>query len=403
MKVVAIISEYNPFHNGHLYQINKIRETFGEDTAIISIMSGNYVQRADIAIMDKWSRAKTAVKCGVNLVLELPFPYSMSSAEFFARAGVYIADRINIVDILSFGSESGSMETLSKIAYNMSSLELENEFSRLSSDACMKDYGYAALRTIAYKNIFGDSESISTPNNILAIEYIKAIHAFNSKIIPHTIKRIGENYRSEIIGTNALQSATAIRNEIKSNHLSAAKFIPELSQNIISDNFNSDAFPCLSERISTAIISHFRLSPSCVDQSIHDANGGLYNRIRSKSFDASDFSSLIELSKTKKYTTARIVRAIWYSFFGVTSSDVKTTPEYTQILAMDKIGQALLRKIKKSSDFVILTKPSDIPENDFVIRQKKLSDMADSIFELTKPKPLPGSSIYKRRPFIECE
>ena len=134
MKTVAIISEYNPFHNGHLYQIEKVREHFGDDTAIIAIMSSNFTQRGDVAIMDKWARAESAVRCGVNLVLELPFPYSMSSAEFFAKAGVHIADSIGVVDVIAFGSESGDITHLVETARNLSSRELDKEIARLAAD-----------------------------------------------------------------------------------------------------------------------------------------------------------------------------------------------------------------------------------------------------------------------------
>ncbi|MBR5144795.1 MAG: nucleotidyltransferase family protein, partial [Clostridia bacterium] len=135
MKVAAIISEYNPFHNGHEYQIKKLRQMLGDDTAVIAIMSGNYTQRGEIAVTDKTIRARAAIECGVNLVLELPFPYSMSSAEFFARSGVKIAHEIGVVDYLAFGSESGDISELSDLASIISSDEYKLTLESLSGDA----------------------------------------------------------------------------------------------------------------------------------------------------------------------------------------------------------------------------------------------------------------------------
>ena len=191
MKIVAIISEYNPFHNGHLYHTEKIREEFGFDTAIIAIMSGNYVQRGEGAIIEKWDRAKLAVDSGINLVLELPFPYSMSSAEYFAKAGVSIANSLGIIDILSFGSENSSIDDLSVVAENIISPEFEQEIKRLSNTEELTSFGFAKIRELAYGNLFEKNVDISSPNNILAIEYIKALKHLNINIKLHTIKREG--------------------------------------------------------------------------------------------------------------------------------------------------------------------------------------------------------------------
>ena len=145
MKVAAIIAEYNPFHNGHKYQVDKIRDIFGEDTAVIAIMSGNFTQRGEPAIADKALRAKAACECGVNLVLELPFPFSMSSAEFFASAGVRIANELQIVDYLVFGSESGNLGNLADIAEIISSEEFILTTEKLSDSPKFKNMGYPAI------------------------------------------------------------------------------------------------------------------------------------------------------------------------------------------------------------------------------------------------------------------
>ena len=401
MKTVAIISEYNPFHTGHEYQIKKIRKEFGEETRIIAIMSGNYTQRGDVAFIDKSTRAECAIKCGANLVLEIPFPYSSSSAEFFASSGVKIADSIGVVDVLSFGSELGDIDALRTIAKNTSSLEYKNALSEIIENG--KNEGYPKACEKAYISLFGEENSatLSSPNNILALEYIKAIYALNANLIPHTIKRDGADYSSEEIVSDMHQSASAIRKAMLENFESAMDYLPNQTKDAILSVFKSNKAPCDAERISSAIISFFRLNPTAPIDGIHDAGGGLYNRLCGASLEANTLSGLISLSDTKKYTTARIKRVIWYSFFGVTSSIMKELPRYTQVLAADLVGRRILKEAKKKSSFPIITKPSvfDFCDED-AARQKQLSDKADSIFQLTKPSFESGSKALKTSPYI---
>ena len=403
MKTVAIISEYNPFHNGHLYQISRIREEFGQDTAIIAIMSGNYTQRGEIAVMDKWERAEAAVLCGANLVLELPFPYSMSSAEFFAKAGVHIANCLEIVDYLSFGSELGDVDALSSFAKITASKEFKDAFEELAKDKSSDALGYPKLIQAACEKACGQAlgSDIFKSNNILALEYIKALNESNSNILPHTVKRHGADYRSEsIIPEKSHQSATAIRELINQNQ-STDSFVPTESLTVLKKELEKRTAPTDASRLDEAILSKFRLSHPSAECNIHDADGGLYNRLVKMSFEASTISSLIDLSATKKYTTARIRRAIWYSFFGVTSSDVKNPPAFTQVLALDNVGQVLLKGIKKSDGITVLTKPSSQLSDSIAKRQKELSDSADFIFQLSKPCSTPASSVYRRTPFVK--
>lgn len=384
MKIAAIITEYNPFHNGHEYQIKKTRELLGDDTAIIAIMSGNFVQRGGVALTDKLTRARAAVDCGVNLILELPFPYSMSSAEFFAMAGVHIAAKLGIVDYLVFGSERGNIDTLEKISKNMSSEAFRTRLAEYTISS--QNIGYPALCELVYKELYCEEleSGFFTPNNILGIEYLKALKAEQSTITPVTIKREGGAYDSELTSGTSLQSASAIRDLIYDNNNSAYNFVPNNAKIIYLDAASHDRFPTDPEGLDKAIISSFRLNPPKLRAQIHDAEGGLYNRLYSVSMTESTISSLIAKTETKKFTRARIRRAIWYSFLGVTSSDVRALPEYTQVLAMDHIGRTLLKRIKKMSDFSVITKPSSYKEHSqSVISQKELSNRADAIFDLT--------------------
>ena len=403
MKLAAIIAEYNPFHNGHKYQIDEARKLLGEDTAIIAIMSGNYTQRGEIAIADKTARAKLAVLEGVNLVLELPFPFSSATAEIFAKSGVHIANSIG-ADYLIFGSECGQIETVSKAAEIVTSDEFSNLYESLKNDKCNKTKSHPQLVEKAYLALGGDKLEfdISSPNNILALEYMKAIKELGSNITPITIKREGAGYSdNDIIENTSLQSATAIRALLRNKDVSAYEYMPENAKSVFEEAMNNGLMPADVEKISPAIISSLRLNThGGVD--IFDADYGLYNRLCTLSMKTNSILSLATSAETKTHTKARIKRAIFNSFFGVTSSIAKELPAYTQVLAFDEIGRKALKRIKKTTDFPCITKPADYDTfSDVVIRQKELSNKADSIYVLALPKDVPGTFHLTFTPFVK--
>ena len=404
MKVVAIISEYNPFHNGHEYQISKLRQMLGDDIAVVAIMSGNYTQRGEVAVADKTVRARAAVECGVNLVLELPFPYSMSSAEFFAKSGVRIAHEIGVVDYLAFGSESGDIRQLTDIAAIMQSDEYSLMLDTLAADPDYRDYGYPELCQASLERVYGrdiSRESLS-PNNILAIEYIKAISSFGSTITPITVRREGAGYLDIINPMAEFQSASAIRQELEAKNASALDYVPLYAKKIYTEAMSDGKMPSDASRLDYSVIASFRLNSPTLHPDIQDASGGLYNRLCDLSAEANSISSLTAMAETKKYTKARIRRAIWNTFFGVTSSEVRALPSYTQVLAMDRIGRAVLREIKRRSDFPVITKPASYKEHsDEVIRQYELSLRADSVYQLTLKKPNSGRFSLTFTPYVK--
>lgn len=400
MTTVAIICEYNPFHGGHLHHINEIRREFGEDTRIIAIMSGSFTQRGESAIMDKFDRARCAVLAGVNLVLKLPFPFSMSSAELFASAGVAIADSLGIVDYLSFGSESGDIAAITEYAERTLSEEYLSLLERMMGDPSNSAMGYARVCEMAYSTLYG-APMAQSPNNILAAEYVKALIRRGSKIKPHTVHRDGADYNSTSL-CEVHPSATAIRREVMAGNISALEHVPSETREVLIDLLRTGAFPCDMERLAPAVLSFFRLSPTDAPVEIHDAKGGLYNRLRGASLEADSIKTLVSLCETKKYTNARILRATWYSFFGVTSSDVKDNPQYTQLLAMDGTGRSCLKEIRRHGRIAVVTKPSDTEGlSDAAMRQKALSDRADSIFHLTRPSAVCGNYSLRCTPFVK--
>ena len=366
-------------------------------------MSGNFVQRGGVAIADKGLRSKCAVLSGVNLVLELPFPYSMSSAEFFAKSAIHILDRLECIDYVSFGSESGSVSNLIKTAEAMLSDEYNSILNLISVDPDKKKLGYAALCEVALNSLPDKKEFVSlTPNNILAIEYIKAIISSKSNMKVHTVKRVGNSFSEDDFVPGSIQSATAIRKSIGLKDISALEFVPYSTKNIYLDAISKGEFPCENHTLDTAIIASLRLdSPEC-HTDIHDTTGGLYNRLKDLSFKTNSINGLICAAESKNFTKSRIRRALFYSLLGVTSSQFNSLPEYTQLLAFDSSGRTLLKEIGKHSHFPILTKPSDIeklPEG--AIPQKLHSDKADAIFQLTKPIPKDGNQSLRFTPFVK--
>ena len=400
---IGIICEYNPFHNGHLYQIEKIREEFGDDTNIIAVMSGNFVQRGGVAISDKSLRAKCATLAGVNLVLELPFPYSMSSAEYFAKAAVHILDSIGCVDYISFGSESGSIDALEQSARIMLSDEFKSKMISLTESPETRKLGHATLCEIALRSLDSSNASVSLePNNILALEYIKALISSNSTIKPHTIKRAYNSFSDKTMVPGDIQSASAIRSSIEQKDISALEYVPNITKNHILEAISTGDFPCDNERLSTAVIASLRLNSSADCGDIHDTVGGLYNRLYELSFKANTIESLICAAESKNFTKSRIRRTLFYSLLGVTSSQFNQLPAYTQVLALDSRGRAMLKEIGKRSHFPILTKPSDIDKlPELAIPQKMLSDKADAIFQMSKPEPKDGKSALRFTPFVK--
>ena len=403
MKLVAIIAEYNPFHNGHKYQIDKSRELLGDDVAIIAIMSGNYTQRGEVAIADKTIRAEAAVMAGANLVIELPFPYSCSSAEIFATAGVHIAGSIG-ADYLVFGSECGDISRLTEATDIIMSDSFKEKVEAITTNKDYLSLGYPKIAEMAYRELVNGNYAvdISSPNNILAIEYIKAIKALDIAITPVTIMRRGAGYsEADIIDGEHLQSATAIRKLITDNNGSACEYIP-ISVKEVFDRATTEGFmPSSIEKIAPAIISSFRLNTAS-DVKVFDADDGLYNRLCTLSMKTNSISSLAAMAETKKHTRARIRRAIINSFFGVTSSLVKELPAFTQVLAMDDVGRRALKRIKKTTDFPCITKPSDYTNlSDTVIAQKELSNKADAIYALTLPGEVSGTYHLTFTPFVK--
>lgn len=368
MNLTGIITEYNPFHLGHKYHLEKAIEDTNAD-GIVSVMSGNFMQRGNPAIIDKYNRAKMAVLNGVDLVLELPLVYSLSSAENFAYGGVKLLNSLNCIDNIYFGSESGEIEDLISIAQILKD-EPKNYKDRLKIELD-KGLPFHTARLNALNSLLlssNISEILSSSNNILAIEYIKALLKLDSDIKPFTLKREGSNY-NDISLSKTFSSATSIRETLKDNFdvniiknsipAESLKVITELNEKNYNFVFEESLFPFLKYKLLTNAESI---------KSIADVSEGLDNKILKEIINCNSLKELILKSKSKRYTYTRISRILSKVFIGFENFPIEAiqTSDITYIrpLAFNKKGAKILKSIKENSEINILTKiPRHISNN----------------------------------------
>ena len=345
-KILAVISEYNPFHNAHLYHIQKSKKLVNPDYSIC-IMSGNFVQRGEPSIIDKWSKTKAALKCGFDLVVELPTVYSISSAENFAEGAIKILDSFDDVT-LSFGSECGDLDTLNNIANVL--FDEPKEYQTILSHELSKGLSYPKARENALLLYLNDvrkyANVLSNPNNILGIEYLKAIKKLKSKVIPFTIKRIDEGYNSLKI-KDRLASATAIRNLVKNNE-DVKKLMPPPSFNILSENINHGKVLNDISVFEKEIIYTLRKMSVTEIADLQDVTEGLENSIKHAANTCNNLEDLINSIKSKRYTRSRIQRILLYSILNITKKDIQNSYKvkpYVRVLGASSHGKYLLSRI----------------------------------------------------------
>jgi len=365
MKVLGIISEYNPFHNGHLYHLKKSLELTGA-THSVAIMSGNFLQRGEPALINKWARASMAVASGVDLVIELPVVYSCRSAEAFAFGALSILDKTSTIDCLCFASESGNLDKLQYIS-DILSKEPE-QFKTLLRFYLSKGDSFPAARSKALYDYTEDIDSsismtIHSPNNILALEYLKAIKIFNSSIKPYTIKRIKAGYNSLDV-RGKIASASAIRNEIlfsEENINRIYNVIPESSMEILNNEFMHGRGPVYENLFSNQIIGNLRkLKPEVLTQ-YPDISEGLEFKISDSAKKYSNISGMLKEIKSKRYTLTRLKRIMIYILLEIhldmlDALKANGFPGYVRVLAFNIKGKDILRKMKSNSTIPIITK-----------------------------------------------
>lgn len=352
MIVTGIVAEYNPFHLGHKYHLEKAKEITKADSIIV-IMSGNFMQRGIPAIVNKFERAKIAVLNGADLVIELPLIYSSSSAESFAYGAIKLLDSTKICNNVFFGMEHDNTSDLFNIAKVLS--KDNNDYLYLLKENAKKGMPFHKAREKSLNKLFPELNAeavLNNSNNILAIEYLKAIIRQKSNIKPYGFTRSGASYNEENI-TDGFASATAIRKSIKENKNIKSLLPPETYNNLDLNSicFGEDIFPYLKYKILT---SGYNLSK------IKDATEGLDLKIQKEISNASSLDELILRVKSKRYTYTRISRILTNFFIGLDNFDsnkiLKASDKYIRPLAFNNNGRTLLKKIKNDSSINTITK-----------------------------------------------
>ena len=387
MKVAAVIAEYNPFHNGHKYHLDMTRRLTGADGVLV-IMSGDYVQRGEPAIAAKRDRAKAALINGADLVIELPVPWSIASAERFARAGVYLAIHTGMVDCLSFGAETADTGLLTKVADFCSDRYYAAKINdRYDSRRC----SYPEARAEVVREELGAEADavLSEPNNILAVEYIKALRYFRSSIEPVAVERFGAGHDSSSSAGFVLP-ALGIRTRVE-NGADFLEYMPGNAAEIIQDAIRDGHFPALPDALEVSLLADMRRKRPEDLLDVPDVAEGIENRICEVAQSAATLKELYSGVKTKRYAYSRIRRIVLNSWLGVTKSDVESLPPYLRVLGFNETGQRMLREIQKNLAYPVVIRYKDVLRlGNFPRHIFELGSTAADLYNLTFPVRRPG-------------
>ena len=396
MKTAGIVAEYNPFHRGHAYHIAQTRRALGEGGGILCVMSGNWVQRGECALTDKWTRAELAIRGGADLILELPTPWAMSTAESFARGAVELLEAAGIVDVLSFGSECGEVERLEQVAGCLDSPAYWTELSRL----LRRGMTFAACRQGAVAELLGEelSSLLLGPNDNLGIEYLRRLNTLRSGIRPLAISRRGTGHHGEA-WEPGFASATKIRSLLQAeNWGEAACFLPKGTVEMLRRTQLASLAQC--ER---AVLAQLRTMEEEDWAALPDSGAaeGLPERLTRAAGRAVSLEEFYTLAKTKRYPRARLRRLAMSAFLGMKRERIPAHPSYLRVLAFNARGRGMLREMRDRCSLPILTKPAHVKRLEEEKQQLfRLESHFTDLFTLCLPRPLPGGMEWTRGPVI---
>lgn len=341
MNVIGIIAEYNPFHLGHLYQINKIKEMY-KDSIIIAIVSSSFTQRGDVSILNKWDKARITLDNGIDLVIELPYFYAGQSSDIFAKGAVTILNYLGI-DTLVFGMESDDINNLKLMA----DIQLNDKnYNNIVKEYLSNGYNYPTALSKAIKDIL--NLDIYLPNDLLALSYIKQVKLINNNINVIGIKRTNDYHGKEI--TSNIVNASLIREQFK-NNLDISNYIPSYDTNKLYNVSVNDFYPLLKYQILNNINNLDKFLT--VDE-------GIDNRIKKYIKNSNNWNELVNNIKTKRYTYNKINRMLMHILFNLTKYESKNIViDYVRVLGFNSKGRSYLNKIKKNKDINIVTNYKD--------------------------------------------
>ncbi len=382
MKAIGIICEYNPFHNGHLYHLLETKKMF-KDSVVIAVMVGNFCQRGESSVIDKWTKTKIALEYGIDLVIELPFYFATQSADIFSRGSIEILNHLKVDDLV-FGSESNDLKKLIKMA----NIQVNNdEYNNIVKEHMNNGESYPSALAKAINNI--SKEEISTPNDILGITYIREIINTNSKMKPHTIKRTN-NYHSLELDSNVV-SASSIRKALFDS-IDVKNQVPKITyDNLNNLSFHENYFNLLKYKILSDIDNLNKYNT--VDE-------GIESRIKNSIIESISMDDLIKKIKTKRYTYNKIRRMLTHILCNFTKEEAKKYEhiEYIRVLGFTKRGQQYLNNIKKDIEIPILSKFKR--NNDMLNLELRSTMIYASIFDEETKQSLINNE-YKNNPIIK--
>ncbi|MCF2618604.1 nucleotidyltransferase family protein [Oscillibacter valericigenes] len=367
MRTAGIICEYNPFHRGHAWQIDALRAQLGADTAVVCAMSGNFVQRGDFAILRAHARAEAAVRGGADLVLELPLPWAISSAEGFAAGGVGVLTATGAVDTLVFGSECGDTETLRAVAAVLES----DAFAALLRQRLAEGTSFAAAREAAARELLGDRAAVlAQPNDILGVEYCKAIARQNAVMEPLALARKSVGHDGGAV--EGFASASHIRRLLISGG-NAAEFLTPESADIYARECAAGRAPVTMANAERAILARLRALTEADFAACDSGGEGLYHRFYDAVQHETSIEDILAAAKSKRYAHARLRRLLLSAFLGLTAELPARIP-YLRVLACNERGREVLKTMKTTAAAPILTKSAQV---------RRLDADAQRLFALT--------------------
>lgn len=364
MRAAAVIAEYNPFHRGHALQLARTRELFGA-THIVAVMSGDFVQRGDCACLSKRTRAEMALRCGADLVVELPLPWCMAGAERFALGGAALAEALGCIDVLSFGSECGDIGLIREAAR----LASDEKVLALARELTGGGNGmpFAAARTEAVRRLGGEACAavLSSPNDTLGLEYCRALARLGSKIEPVCVKREGAAHDEHVdVDADGAQTAYPSGAQLRAMLLDdtdISPLLPEAAEPFLEAVGRSDA-PADIARADLVILNALRGMDAEAVRRLPDVSEGLEHRITREAAAAKSVAALCDAVSCKRYPRARIRRIVLSALLGITAEQAAGTPPYIRILGMNGRGRELLNAARPT--LPVVTRRADAEKLD---------------------------------------
>lgn len=400
MRTVGVVVEYNPFHNGHLYHLQQAKKVTSADT-VVAVMSGNFLQRGEPALVDKWTRAEMALCGGADLVLELPVVYACQSAEWFAFGAVAVLEWTGVVDTLCFGSESGELDWMLDVA---ATLAREPQFLRESLQYYLKQgwsYPRAYGRTLQHVHPDLPTE-LAKPNNILGISYLAALHKLNSRIEPFTIRREKAGYHQTELSDESIASATAIRHAwLETKDMRTVQpYVPSSTYRLLKAKVVEGVPPLTWESFHQALFAKLVSATAEELRQYYAVEEGLEYRLKQQLRHSGTVNEYIAAMKTKRYTWNRLQRILTYVLLGLQKTDVtalKLTagPAYIRVLGFTEYGRELLKQMKETAAVPVITriKRERPPMLEWDIRASQLYNLA-SAWKLPFKEEFERSPVY---------